>query len=414
MSDEPTDTDRPREIVELYLDRGRPDRALALVEELLRSEPEDPATWLLAARARLASGTDALAAAQHAVALAPESDVAMRVLAFAHTRAGSGRRGIEVARQAVRTDPEQPWNHAVLALCLTPTRPREALREAACAVDLDPHDPDLHVTRARVALAAGRRRLAREYAQKALELDPTSTDAVQVLGEVQSASPDARRWGNAVGTQLEQVRRSPADRDGVVALELAARAVVGRVAAVVVIGALQVVRLATSTGGVDDSTVRVVASVTTLVALVLGGMALRGLDADARAVVRDTARKPAVAISWSASGAALVLLAAATAAPAPLHLVVVAAVLACTGGVLAYRESLRLVQRHGGRALPFLSGIDLVLLGGLCAVLGAAFALVAILQPDGEQDAPLASGIAGAVLLALGAACFTAWARRRR
>src|SRR4029077_13825500 len=97
-----------------------------------------------------------------------------RVLAWSGQLAEAEKEYLEIVKVS-RTDPDN-WM-GLANVYLREGRAEDALRALDRAVELDPKRADLRAARARALRAAGERNDARMEFQKALNLDPTSTEA---------------------------------------------------------------------------------------------------------------------------------------------------------------------------------------------------------------------------------------------
>jgi tetratricopeptide (TPR) repeat protein len=99
-------------------------------------------------------------------------------------------------RQELAEEPENPFAHAFLALCLTQrNQPGEALREADEAVRLAPDLPFAHYVRGQVLLDQKRPKAAEEAATEAIRLDPSSADHYDLMARVHLTR---RNWTEAL------------------------------------------------------------------------------------------------------------------------------------------------------------------------------------------------------------------------
>jgi tetratricopeptide (TPR) repeat protein len=115
-----------------------------------------------------------------------------RVLAWWGHLAEAEREYLEILKVS-RTDPD---NWAGLAnVYLREGKITEALRAISSAAELDPKRADLHAARGRVLRAAGDRSEARQEFQKALNLDPASSQARAGLDSLRGEPKHELRFG---------------------------------------------------------------------------------------------------------------------------------------------------------------------------------------------------------------------------
>src|SRR5919198_3334738 len=187
------------------LDRGRPDRALAALEQVTGEELETRDFWALRARAlyELRRWDDARDVAKRGLELKPGDFQLLDVLALAQLETGKKKRARATIEHALELYPEQAVLHAHRALILARSANRSfriaSYKRARAAVDealrLDPHcDAALRV-RAQVAALSGDPR-AREYSAELLSYDPEDDHAHLIAG-----SALARRGELAAGLE---------------------------------------------------------------------------------------------------------------------------------------------------------------------------------------------------------------------
>lgn len=99
-------------------------------------------------------------------------------------------------RQSLADDPDDPFSHALLALCLIPTEQKaESLHEADEAVRLAPEIAFCHFARGHALLAGGQAKEAEEAAREAISLSPDEADFRSLLASVEM---HRRRWAEAL------------------------------------------------------------------------------------------------------------------------------------------------------------------------------------------------------------------------
>src|SRR4029077_1306575 len=115
-----------------------------------------------------------------------------RVLAWSGQLAEAEKKYLEILKVS-RTDPDN-WM-GLASVYLREGRAEDALRALDRAVELDPKRADLRAARARALRAMGERNDARTEFQKALNLDPTSTEAQVGLISLRREPRNELRFG---------------------------------------------------------------------------------------------------------------------------------------------------------------------------------------------------------------------------
>ncbi len=215
----------------LLVEQRRPDLAEEHLRRALSEDPEDVASLVRLAACHLDLGKpeDALTESEHAVGLAPDWDVAHRLLAHALLANGRAGPAEASAREAVGLDPESAANHAVLAHTFMARRQWEAGRDAAeRGLELDPEDDECANLRAMCLIQLGRGQEADLALDATLSRDPENPDTHRNLGWAALHRGDAHE---AIVHYREALRLDPTDeasREGLVEA-LHARNVVYRV-----------------------------------------------------------------------------------------------------------------------------------------------------------------------------------------
>jgi tetratricopeptide (TPR) repeat protein len=198
------------------LQRGRPDRALSVLERVTGAELDGVEFWSLLATALydLRRWDDAVDAARAGLRRAPDDFVLLDVLALAELERGSRRRAREAIEEAIARYPENALLHAhrahILARARRPFR-RASYKKARSAVEealrLDPRSEAALRVRARLAvLSRDRRALA--YGSELLALNPEDDRAHVVTGAALTRRGDI---GAAARHYAEAARLHAAD-----------------------------------------------------------------------------------------------------------------------------------------------------------------------------------------------------------
>jgi tetratricopeptide (TPR) repeat protein len=172
---------------------------LALADQMLQQEPDDPALWLY--RAHMALNADqrtaALTSLETAIRLGDDSVANRQVCATLHMERGSMARAVELLRSAAAEDLEFDFIDQALAR-LSYEDEWDYYRELMTALDArgsvtEPQRSRLLTRRAGLQLHDGNRRAAMASLQEALELDASNADALMALGAAYQDERDYTR-----------------------------------------------------------------------------------------------------------------------------------------------------------------------------------------------------------------------------
>jgi len=172
---------------------GRSAEAVKLLRTAGDELTMDPRAWVVLARAHLAldEPDEALAAADHALALSPMDVDGLRFRASALSDLGLHRNAIETAEMAIAAAPRFPGGFMTLAQCqLDAGDMKAALVSSLSAVDLAPSWAPSHALAGRIALAVGDLDRAEEHLQICLRLDPEDASALNNLAVVNMRRAD--------------------------------------------------------------------------------------------------------------------------------------------------------------------------------------------------------------------------------
>lgn len=203
-----------RELARLYLESGRPARADRLVEQALRTLPDDPALLLLRARTQqirhnpLAGGSfvragnrlletgaaeRALTAFEEAARLHPALDEVHGPRAEALRLLGRTEPALEAFDRAVALDGNSPWLLVRRAAVLgTLGRWPRVDEDLAHALDLAPDDVDVLVLAGQVRSVQGQLEEAQRLAERALTADARDPRAIALGAVTRHAWHDLR------------------------------------------------------------------------------------------------------------------------------------------------------------------------------------------------------------------------------
>ena len=173
-------------------------KASALVEQLLRAEPNDPDLWLYRAEIALSAGNRAaaLASLETALRLGDGSAANRRTLAALQMESGNVGRAVDLLRGRSTRGLEFPLvDHALGWLADAGEWDRFA--ELAASVDRTglggPEQSRLLARRAALALHGGNAKAAGAALEEALTLDPSNADALLALGQIYRQGRDYGR-----------------------------------------------------------------------------------------------------------------------------------------------------------------------------------------------------------------------------
>jgi Flp pilus assembly protein TadD len=194
--------------VELLCQLDRAADAVPLLHRALAANPEHADLWrhLAYVQSQLDHPAEALRASGRALELEPEEEWAHRLASLALDKLGRHDDAIAAAREATRLDPENWRAHVRLALALlgSGNAHRQAWQAANHAVELAPHEPEVHNTVGAMALAVDDFEQAEAAFRHVLELDPDNAKAIHNLALVDRArgrlGQAAARFGDAVAS----------------------------------------------------------------------------------------------------------------------------------------------------------------------------------------------------------------------
>jgi tetratricopeptide (TPR) repeat protein len=187
-----------RGLLHALTETGEHAKARALVEQLLRDEPDDPDLWRYRARVALATNdrTAAVASLETALRLGDDSIENRRACAALHLESGNIARAIELLPGAAARGLEFGLVDQALGWLASENRWDE-FRTLAASVDRTAlgavEQSRLLTRRASLAMREGNRRAAGTVLQEALALDPLNGDALVALGQIYRADRDLGR-----------------------------------------------------------------------------------------------------------------------------------------------------------------------------------------------------------------------------
>jgi Flp pilus assembly protein TadD len=195
------------ERVSALIGMGRPGEAAEVARAALAASPEDPTLTLLLAIALGEAGelTEALAAAEHAVALRPDSGLARRTLGWTIYKQGRYPAAAAELAESLTLDPGDAEAHVMLGEALLRQTQRARLRtrkragllaqtehHATEATRLAPASPGGYLLNGKVCVARTDAAGAEAWAHQALALAPDNPVGHQLLGLAAQISGDVR------------------------------------------------------------------------------------------------------------------------------------------------------------------------------------------------------------------------------
>jgi tetratricopeptide (TPR) repeat protein len=184
-------------------ERVDPQRAAALLQQVLAADPEAAEGWILMARIRLVLDEvdGALEAAARAIALVPEDARPLAMASRALTLLGRHEEAVTMAYRAVIVDPKNPlWHDRVAwALLAADRQIADAEQAARTAVTLNPDEAHYYFTHGVTLDAMGHADQARQALLISLRLEPENPVAQHRLavlnGEtVRAPEKKKRAW----------------------------------------------------------------------------------------------------------------------------------------------------------------------------------------------------------------------------
>jgi tetratricopeptide (TPR) repeat protein len=183
-------------------ERVDPAQAAALLESVLRQDPESAAGWILMARIQLVLDEvdKALDAAGRAIALAREDPRPLATASRALTLLGRHEEAVTMAYRAVIVEPKNPlWHDRVAWSLLAADRQlADAEQAARTAIGLDPNEAHYYFTHGVTLDAMGHADQARQALLLSLKLEPENPVAqhrLAVLNGEAARAPEKKKRG---------------------------------------------------------------------------------------------------------------------------------------------------------------------------------------------------------------------------
>jgi tetratricopeptide (TPR) repeat protein len=298
--------------------RGEPGAAAELLGPVLAAEPDHLRALVLMTHAQLAlKRTDlALAAADHAVRVAPESAEALGALSRVLTALDRHDEAVGTAVAALQREPENAYRHNRLAWALLGDgrRGAEAEQAARMAVALDPEEADFRITYAMVMKQLDLDDRARQALRDALALEPDNAVAQHELAtlDVSGRNPFALgRLARGVSGLAGALRADPRQQASRFMLDVALRRFL--VYTAILLAVLAYVGWRVSEFSIGGA--RVVAAVAALAPIGFATFFVARLDRSLRAYLKDVVTQGRQRVAAVGAGVCLALLLTATVAP---------------------------------------------------------------------------------------------------
>jgi tetratricopeptide (TPR) repeat protein len=298
--------------------RGEPGAAAELLGPVLAAEPDHLRALVLMTHAQLAlKRTDlALAAADHAVRVAPESAEALGALSRVLTALDRHDEAVGTAVAALQREPENAYRHNRLAWALLGDGRRglEAEQAARMAVHLDPEEADFRITYAMVMKQLDDTDRARQALRDALALEPDNAVAQHELAtlDVSGRNPFAlARLARGVSGLAGALRTDPRQQASRFMLDVALRRFL--VYTAILLAVLAYVGWRVS--GFSIVGARVVAGVAALAPIGFATYFVFRLERSLRAYLKELVTQGRQRVAAIGAALCLVLLLIATAAP---------------------------------------------------------------------------------------------------
>ncbi|MDP0397761.1 tetratricopeptide repeat protein [Tsukamurella strandjordii] len=322
---------RTLEKLGLLLEARQFTTAAALAGAFLAAHPTDPDALVALGKAQAGLGDESAAIDSFARALgaAPDHYIAAVCLAGAYSDAGRHQEALTRARALVKAHPHIWGSHLTLAaLALATQNPRlvnEAYMAARTAVELEPQEPENHVTLGLAAHRLGDRDTARRATEEALRLDPNNAAALNNRGLVMKRFRPGKHAAE-IDTYARAAALDPLDRVARYNLEVVAYNTLARtgwfIALPMIVAIISSVLVSRPTDGPMSSAIIPALIGMVVVTALWGGWAafnLRRIPSRRRPVLARVARSsgPVATI-----GASLALFALATLTVIPLSMIV--------------------------------------------------------------------------------------------
>jgi tetratricopeptide (TPR) repeat protein len=186
LTSRPDDWSSHYNLGNLYLDRGKPAKALAAYAIASRLRPDTilPLVNASMAHARMGRADLAEKSLRRALGIVPNSPAAHFNLALLKAEQGDKRQAEQSLRAALAADPNMPQAAFNLGVLVAPTRPAEGIRWCRKAHELQPAQPRYAYTLAFFLNQSGDLDGARNVLQELVRRHPGYADAYLLLGGI--------------------------------------------------------------------------------------------------------------------------------------------------------------------------------------------------------------------------------------
>ncbi|MGC4818094.1 tetratricopeptide repeat protein [Micromonospora sp. DT63] len=315
------------ERAQLLAELGRHDEAAGELTEGLALKPADSQALTMLARVHLVADrpVDALAAADAAVAAAPQALPALVVRAMALVDLGRYADAAATADRLLALGPTDAYAQRSAAAILADSRNGQpALNAAWRGVELAPQEAQAHLVLSLVAARLELFDLAERAYREALRLDPRLSEVEHGVGVLHL---EQRRWSEALAHVAEAVTMGPSRVDSPRTLAYGLHRLVLYGAGWSLVAAV-VVAFAASTSDGFSRVLAVLAALTGAVVVWQLAARLPGLTRTVLPAMLHSDRTMALAIYAVAAAPVLLLVYAVVGSPWPLVLAIVATAIA--------------------------------------------------------------------------------------
>jgi tetratricopeptide (TPR) repeat protein len=204
----------------VMIDVGRFPDAIALLAPVIAADPDNGVAWSLLAQAQIGADKPAaaLAAANRAGQLSPDTAWPHRLRSVAQRQTGRSHAAVDSAFEACKREPHDWVNHLVLAQAalgaagyIGPGGTSSlaiAAQASAHARALGPNEAAAHYVSGQVSRAEGDDQAALGYFERTLALDPEHSRALNELGRIRLRRGDS---GAAAKHFVQAARIAPAE-----------------------------------------------------------------------------------------------------------------------------------------------------------------------------------------------------------
>ena len=302
MKAQSSDFDAQLKRVALLCELGRYHDAEAAATKALGTNPESGRALCLLAQARLGHGDakGAQEAAARASGVDPENEWPHRLASIAAQRQRRFDAAVQSAREAVRLAPHIWQTHTRLASALTDVAggQAEGMQHVGQALELAPHQADIHFTRGLLLERLDRRDDAVAAYETALANDPQHAVAINNLARLRLGKMGWRgsaQLADAAGSFAQALRTDPGQAVARRNLDLVLRHLLARTTYLLFLATYVVLRLSENSNAVPMARAIAVLSLAGLVTFA-ARFVLR-LNSQLRQYLASLIRRPAMAIA---------------------------------------------------------------------------------------------------------------------